>query len=84
MRNYLVDAIYNLCEGSEFVIRDNDYATIEWHVLKGTAPTQDEIDAEIAKIKTEEDADKAKKAADKVALLERLGITADEAALLLG
>jgi hypothetical protein len=34
--------------------------------------------------KAAEDADKAAKAADKAALLERLGITADEAALLLG
>jgi membrane protein involved in colicin uptake len=37
-----------------------------------------------ADAKAAEDADKATKAADKAALLERLGITADEAALLLG
>jgi hypothetical protein len=37
-----------------------------------------------ADTKAAEDADKAAKAADKAALLERLGITADEAALLLG
>ena len=37
-----------------------------------------------ADAKAAEDADKAAKAADKAALLERLGITADEAALLLG
>jgi hypothetical protein len=34
--------------------------------------------------KAAEDADKAAKAVEKAALLERLGITADEAALLLG
>ncbi len=34
--------------------------------------------------KAEEEADKAAKAADKAALLERLGITAEEATLLLG
>jgi len=34
--------------------------------------------------KAAEDADKAAKAADKAALLERLGITAEEATLLLG
>jgi hypothetical protein len=37
-----------------------------------------------ADAKAAEDADKAAKAVDKAALLERLGITADEAALLLG
>jgi hypothetical protein len=37
-----------------------------------------------AEAKAIEDADKAAKAADKAALLERLGITAEEAALLLG
>ena len=37
-----------------------------------------------AEAKALEDADKVAKAADKAALLERLGITAEEAALLLG
>jgi hypothetical protein len=48
-------------------------------VAQRTADAQAFADA-----KTAEDADKAAKAADKAALLERLGITADEAALLLG
>jgi hypothetical protein len=43
------------------------------------------VDAKaFADAKAAEEADKAAKAADKAALLERLGITADEAALLLG
>jgi hypothetical protein len=37
-----------------------------------------------AEAEAAEDADKAAKAADKAVLLERLGITAEEAALLLG
>ena len=37
-----------------------------------------------ADAKASEDADKAAKAVDKAALLERLGITAEEATLLLG
>ena len=37
-----------------------------------------------AEAKAAEEANKAAKAADKAALLERLGITAEEAALLLG
>jgi len=46
---------------------------------------QREADAQAyAEAKAAEDADKAAKAADKAALLERLGITAEEATLLLG
>ena len=42
----------------------------------------DALAAEAAK--AQEDADKAAKAVEKAALLDKLGITADEAALLLG
>lgn len=46
---------------------------------------QREADAKAAaEAKAAEDADKAAKAAEKAALLERLGITAEEATLLLG
>ena len=46
---------------------------------------QREADAQaFAEAKAQEEADAAAKAADKAALLERLGITAEEAALLLG
>jgi hypothetical protein len=48
-------------------------------IAQRTADAQAFADAKAA-----EDADKAAKAANKAALLERLGITADEAALLLG
>jgi len=84
MKDYLIEAIFNLCPKAEFVMHDNDYSEIEWHVLEGAAPTQAKIDAEIEKIKAKEITDKAAKAADKAALLERLGITAEEATLLLG
>jgi hypothetical protein len=84
MKNYLVKAINKLKPDSEFVLTDNDYSTIKWDSLDGDAPTQDEIDAAIEEIKIEEIAASAKKAADKAALLERLGITEDEARLLLG
>jgi hypothetical protein len=84
MENYLVRAIHKLKPESEFVLTDNDYSTIKWDVLDGDAPTHDEIDLAIEQIKMEEIAASAKKAADKAALLERLGITEDEARLLLG
>jgi hypothetical protein len=48
-------------------------------VAQRTADAQAFADAKAA-----EDADKAAKAADKAALLEKLGITEDEAKLLLG
>lgn len=79
MQNYLIAAIKQLKPNSEFVIKDNDYATIEWVVLEGKAPTQAEIDKTIDDIKLAE----AEVPAAKAALLNRLGLTADEAKLLL-
>lgn len=81
--SYLFKAIKSLRPTAEFSFTEDDYSTIKWDVLDGTAPTQTEIDKEIAKIKAHELNETATKAADKAALLERLGITADEAALLL-
>jgi hypothetical protein len=81
--NYLNKAILSLRPGSEFAYSNDDYLTIEWHVLEGKAPTQSEIDAEIEKIKAAELTAQSENATAKAALLNRLGITADEAKLLL-
>lgn len=81
--NYLVKAIQYLKPNAEFSLDDNDYLTIQWHLLEGDAPTQADIDASIKAIKAEEKANEAKSATDKAALLAKLGITADEAKLLL-
>lgn len=75
----LTIAIKNLRPEAEFSYNDNDYSTIKWDILEGDAPTKKEIDEEIARIQNEELA----KAGQKQALLDRLGITADEARLLL-
>lgn len=83
MKDYLFLAIKKLKPLAEFSYLNNDYSTVKWDVLDGNAPTQTEIDATIKEIKTEEAAAKAKTATDKAALLNKLGITADEAALLL-
>lgn len=83
MRDYLADAIKSLRPLAEFSYTDDDYSTIQWDVLEGKAPTQTQMDAEIARLKAAELTDAQTKAAAKAALLERLGITADEAALLL-
>jgi hypothetical protein len=76
-------AIKFLRPTAEFSFTDDDYSTIKWDVLEGDAPTQSEIDAALLTIKSEELADAEAKAAAKAALLDRLGMTADEAALLL-
>jgi hypothetical protein len=83
MDNYLVKAIQSLRPTAEFSFNDEDYSTVKWDVLEGEAPTQAEVDAEIAKIKADEITDAQNKATAKAALLERLGITEYEAALLL-
>jgi hypothetical protein len=83
MKNYLSAAIQRLRPTAEFSFIDNDYSTIQWDVLEGNPPTQAEIDAAIEQVKADEIAAEAKAAADKAALLAKLGITADEARLLL-
>jgi hypothetical protein len=83
MGEYLAKAILRLRPGSQFKFIEDKYETIEWFVLNGEAPTQAEIDTAIAEIKAEEANEaKAQKTA-KAALLERLGITEDEAKILL-
>ena len=82
-KDYLFKAILKLRPNSEFAYSNRDYSTIQWHKLEGTAPTQAEVEAEIARLKTEEVQEEQAAAAAKQALLDRLGITADEARLLL-
>jgi len=79
----LAKAIRLLKPNSEFSYQNDDYSTIKWNVLEGNAPTQAEIDAAIEQVKANEIAADAKAEADKAALLAKLGITADEAKLLL-
>ena len=80
---YLSDAILRLKPEAHFSYNDNDYSTIKWDVLEGNAPTESEINAVIELIKAKEITDKATKANNKAALLAKLGITAEEATLLL-
>lgn len=83
MRYYIVRAIQKLKPNAEFSFIDDDYSTIKWDILDGDAPTQKQIDDAIKVIKAEE-ADQAKlKAEAKATVLNRLGITEDEAKLLL-
>lgn len=83
MRDYLADAILSLRPNSEFTYSNDDYSTIEWIVLEGTAPTLKQVNDEIVRLKAEDATAEAQKAADKAALLAKLGISEDEAKLLL-
>lgn len=81
--SYLAKAIYKLKPTAEFSFTNEDYSTIKWDVLEGDAPTKKQIDDAIEQVKADEIAEAQAKAAQKAALLSRLGITADEAKLLL-
>jgi hypothetical protein len=82
-KDYLFLAIKSLKPNSQFVYQEQDYSTVEWHILEGEAPNQAEIDAAIVQVKADEVAEAEAKATQKAALLDRLGITDDEAKLLL-
>jgi hypothetical protein len=79
----LVKAIKRLKPNAEFSFIDDDYSTIKWDILDGDAPTKKQVDDAIKQIKAEEKTAEANKASAKSALLDRLGITEDEAKLLL-
>ena len=75
------DVLAMLCPNSEWVIRGGDFDSIEW--IKGEPITKAQFEAGFAQYdawKAEQD---AKAQTDKAALLAKLGITADEAKLLL-
>lgn len=74
-----IKAIKSLLGNAEWSISDDDLSTLVIHTEGVAAPTQSEIDAEIARMAQE----KIDSIAAKAALLERLGITQEEAALLL-
>lgn len=79
----LAKAIKLLKPTAEFSFTNDDYSTIKWDILEGTAPTKAEIDQAIKDVEAAEILEVENKATAKAALLERLGITADEAALLI-
>ena len=83
MQDYLFKAIRKLKPTAEFSFQDDDYSTIKWDVLEGNAPTQKQINDAIEQVKADKLVEAQAKATAKAALLERLGITQDEANLLL-
>jgi hypothetical protein len=79
----LIKAITKLRPLAEYSFTEDDYSTVKWYVLNGEAPTQKEIDAAIKEVKADELVETQTKAIQRQALLDRLGITAEEAVLLL-
>jgi hypothetical protein len=76
---YAADAVNNLRPNTEWIMKDDDVDNIIWHT-EGVEPiSSKELQDEIARLKNIE----AQKPVLKAALLERLGISEDEARLLL-
>ena len=75
------DVLAMICPEKEWVVYGDDYDSIQW--VKGEPITKAQFEAGFTQFdawKAEQDANAA---ADKAALLAKLGITADEAKLLL-
>ena len=79
----LARAIQELSPTGQFAFSGDDLSTLEWHNAKAPRPTDAEILAHCEVVIANLESEATTKAADKAALLERLGITADEAKLLL-
>ena len=75
-------ALLNLAPKAEWSLTGDNYNDLVW-LSEGNAPTLSEIKAEIALLPKKAVEAEATKAIKKTALLARLGITAEEATLLL-
>lgn len=80
----LHEAIQSLRPGIGFAMLGDDPKTIIWDVTDTITPTHAEIEAAMKSLESKKIAEQTAKIAAKAALLAKLGITADEAALLLG
>lgn len=76
----MVKSIQFLRPNAEFVLRGSD---LEWLDTKQTQPTQEEIEAGVQAYKAKLEADKIAKEARKKEILDRLGLTEEEAKLIL-
>lgn len=83
MKDYLSLAIRALVGSDDFAYSGNDFDSIQWITEPSTIPTSSQVAAKIVELQQLDANAAEKKAAEKAALLDRLGITADEAALLL-
>jgi len=79
----ILDAIFHLAPNAEFSFSDADLFTLVWDSKDIKRPTDAAIIAAIPVAKAAKEAEAEASAAARIALLDRLGITADEAKLLL-
>jgi hypothetical protein len=79
----IVKAIKELSPDAEFAFSADDLSTLEWHNTKAPRPTDAQILAHCEVVIANLESEAITKAADKAALLERLGISNAEAKLLL-
>ena len=70
-----------LCPDKEWVIYGDDFDSIQW--IKGEPISKADFDAGFAKVDAWKNAEALKLENNKAALLAKLGITSDEAKLLL-
>ncbi len=47
------DALQSLCPGAEWVLRGNEYAGLEWLDQVQQQPTEEEVNAEIARLEAD-------------------------------
>jgi len=80
----IADAIFYLAPNAQFSFTEADLSTLVWDSKDIKQPTNAQIIAAIPLAKAAKEAETENKATAKAALLDRLGITAEEAALLLG
>jgi S-adenosylmethionine:tRNA-ribosyltransferase-isomerase (queuine synthetase) len=78
----IYDVIDYLRPNSQFTMNNGDINTIVFH-SNHTTPTNEEIEQAWQKLEDQRSAEELSKVAQKAALLEKLGITEDEARLLL-
>lgn len=84
MKFTIIDALEKLLPNVEWKITDNDLTTLEiLSDFNGSTPTQKQIDDAIKTLENEHKLAEEQKATEKAALLDKLGITEDEAKLLL-
>ncbi len=80
---YLDFAIQTLRPGAEFTYNDADFSSLNWMSKDIEPPTKAEVEAQIVKLKAKFENEKAEREAKRKTLLDRLGITEEEAKLLL-
>jgi hypothetical protein len=85
MDNFMFcSAVAKLRPNKEYSVNGQDVTAIEWQDPKTKPITQAELESAVLEIEAEIVQEAKTKATAKAALLKRMGLTADEATLLIG